>query len=66
MSIQKTLIQRIQDEPLSIALVAEITNTLISQEAELNTLARRNTLLVIELEKIYNVVKEKAIYDSQG
>jgi hypothetical protein len=60
------LIQRIQDEPLSIALVAEITNTLISQEAELNTLARRNTLLVIELEKIYNVVKEKAIYDSQG
>ena len=47
-------------------LLTEITNTLASQEAELNNLARRNTLLVIELEKIYEKVKEKTNYDSQG
>ena len=64
--MSRDLIHRIQNEPLSIALVAEITNTLISQEVELNTLARRNTLLVIELEKIHEKVIEKTTYDSQG
>lgn len=62
----RTLIHRIKTEPMTSELLTEITNTLASQEAELNNLARRNTLLVIELEKIYNVVKEKTIYDSQG
>ena len=64
--MSRNLIHRVQNEPMTGVLLTEITNTLASQEAELNNLARRNTLLVIELEKIYEKVKEKTNYDSQG
>ena len=64
--MSRTLIHRVKTEPITGELITEITNTLASQEAELNNLARRNTLLVIELEKIYEKVKEKTNYDSQG
>lgn len=64
--MSRNLIHRVKTEPMTVELLTEITNTLASQEAELNNLARRNTLLVIELEKIYEKVKEKANYDSQG
>ena len=64
--MSRTLIHRVKTEPMTGELLTEVTNTLASQEAELNNLARRNTLLVIELEKIYEKVKEKTNYDSQG
>ena len=64
--MSRTLIHRVKTEPITGELITEITNTLASQEAELNNLARRNTLLVIELEKIYEKVKEKTNYYSQG
>ena len=64
--MSRNLIHRVKTEPITGELITEITNTLASQEAELNNLARRNTLLVIELEKIYEKVKEKTNYDSQG
>jgi len=62
----RTLIHRIKTEAMTGELITEITNTLAQQEAELNNLARRNTLLVIELEKISDKIKAKADYDSQG
>lgn len=64
--MSRTLIHRIKTEPMTGELITEITNTLASQEAELNNLARRNTLLVIELEQISDKIKAKADYDSQG
>ena len=64
--MSRTLIHRVKTEPMTGELITEITNTLASQEAELNNLARRNTLLVIELEQISAKIKAKADYDSQG
>ena len=64
--MSRNLIHRVQNEPMTGVLLTEITNTLASQEAELNNLARRNTLLVIELEQISAKIKAKADYDSQG
>lgn len=64
--MSRTLIHRVKTEPMTGELITEITNTLASQEAELNNLARRNTLLVIELEQISDKIKAKADYDSQG
>lgn len=64
--MSRTLIHRVKTEPMTSELLTEITNTLASQEAELNNLARRNTLLVIELEQISDKIKAKADYDSQG
>ena len=64
--MSRTLIHRVKTEPITGELITEITNTLASQEAELNNLARRNTLLVIELEQISAKIKAKADYDSQG